>query len=185
MSFRDRLRFVWRTCVGGPWVRAAAAWRGWTGRHEEAEQSLRRLAERLPQSFGAQLAWGRSLLALGRDAEARDALRRACRISPVRFLRQNLPASLREVVAVECVLNESALIGCRRSPTPVEPAPAPCGARVGGDPAPAGSDFVDGDEARRFQAMGPLGKTAAKDVDWDDLLDRLARPPRSGGPRGS
>lgn len=184
MSFRDRVRRWLERCVAAPWARARAAWAAFAGRPEAAERSLRRAADAAPRSFGVQIAWGRLLLALGRDAEARVAFRRACRLAPARFLRQNLPASLREVVVLECEAAEPDRGGSKAATAP-ETAASACAPHAAAEPPPPRSDFVDAAEARRFQSMGPLGKTAAKNVDWDDLLDRLARPPTSGGARGS
>ncbi len=54
---------------------------------------------------------------------------------------------------------------------------------VEASPPPPHSDFVDGDEFHRFQSLPPLANTDPSAVDWDDLLDRLARVPVSGETR--
>jgi tetratricopeptide (TPR) repeat protein len=189
MNLRSRHRFRASLLVASWARRWYAAWLEFAGRTEEAEAVLRRAAADRPESFSAALAHGRSLLALGRDAEAREALRRACRLDRSRFLRRrDLPAVWREVIAVECAAALPEGPDPRGGPFEIEPATealrgfSPAAVE---DPPPPGSDFVSGAEARRFQGLAALDKTTAKDVDWDVLLDRLARSAQPGGPRGA
>ncbi|HYC77747.1 MAG TPA: hypothetical protein VEI02_08985 [Planctomycetota bacterium] len=184
MSFRDRLRLFWRRFGAGPLARRRAQWLLWCGRPDDAGRVLARAAAAAPSSFSAQHAFGRVLLALGRDAEAREAFRRCYRLSSARFLRLDLPAGFREVTAMECELAPVGVAVPGRAPATGDAVGA-CFAAPPDDPPPPRSDFASGAEARRFQGLEPLAITAAKDVDWDDLLDRLARPPRSGGARGA
>lgn len=181
------LRRLSRRCFP-PVARCYAAVLAWRGRPEEAERVLARAAACAPRSFAAQLAWGRALLALGRENEARAAFRRCCGMSAARFLRRSeLPAALREVVAMECVLDRA-----EDRPAPPRPSAAPFAGNTGlslraaVEPPPPGTDFASRSEALRFQGLPPIDKTAAKDVDWDDLLRKLARPPADGpeGPSG-
>ena len=189
MIFRDPRFSVFFARLAAPAMRIYAFWLALTGRVEAAERVLRRASEARRGSFATAVAHAKVLLSLGRENEARSALRRACRIDPDRFLRRrDLPAALREIVAVENILTDKSTAG-RAASFPAEPAPrmpAIVLARIGtNDPPPSGSDFTTGTEARRFQSMEPLDKTSAKDVDWDDLLHRLARPAQPGGPRGT
>ena len=189
MKFRDPRLAAFSARLAAPVARLYAHWLSVTGRVEAAERVLRRAAENRAGSFATAIAHAKVLLALGRENDARSALRRACRIAPDRFLRRrDLPAALREVVAVECILADKPASERARYFPAETPSRAPASflGRVGtNDPPPTGSDFTTGTEARRFQGMDPLDKTSAKDVDWDDLLHRLARPAQPGGPRGS
>lgn len=189
MKFRDPRLAVLSARIAAPVVRLYAYWLAFTGRVEAAERMLRRAAEIRAGSFATAIAHAKVLLALGRESDARSALRRACRLAPDRFLRRrDVPAALRELIAVECILaDKPAAERARYFPAEAPPlAPsAILGRTSASDPPPAGSDFTTGTEARRFQGMDPLDKTSAKDVDWDALLHRLARPAQPGGPRGA
>jgi tetratricopeptide (TPR) repeat protein len=166
-------RRFWRGYVSAPTARAKAGFLAWTGRPEEAEIVLREAAAGARESFAAHVAHGRALLALGREADALEAFGRARRIAPLRFLRRReIPPALREIAAVSCA---APALGPEPKREAKTPKPPDVDGSEGSSRAPRRSDA----EARRFQALGPLDMTSAKNVDWDDLLSKLADAPPS------
>ncbi|MAG58028.1 MAG: hypothetical protein CMJ83_17215 [Planctomycetes bacterium] len=160
-------------------------------RSDVAHDVLLHLVTLDPASFRAHFLLGRTALHDGRRHEAVQELAICHRLDPDRFLRQPLPAGLVDEVTTRCLaFPESPMFGL----PPADAGPLPGewddlfdsgwnDDLITTDSAPEGTDFVNGEEYRRFRDLPPIDASDLEEVNLDELLMRLVEDPHPGGAR--
>jgi hypothetical protein len=158
-------------------------------RWDQAHASLQRVVTIDPACYAAHFFLGEIAWRRNQRREALQEFSICYRLSPDRFGRQALPAELQDEVATRSLEFPDAPVfdvprGGECGPVPGEWDDLLSGLEEDPrDPAPPGSDFVDGAEYRRLSQLSPIQAGDLKRVDWDGLLARLVEDPHPGGAR--